>query len=203
VGRARVESGSSIYGREGLASRIHFRAGAQSCFKERMTFRRFMQRFAFAFAVGAVTNGLAQPLERNLTPREYVERTGGGASIVPAGKLMIDGRRMTRGQWPTVLDPGLDDYAGGFSGFAILNPRLLARVSTPVKLWIYAHECGHLNGIRDDSKADCFGVQRGRREGWLTPQGLDQVCAFISGGRADALHPSGPDRCARMRLCAQ
>jgi hypothetical protein len=87
------------------------------------------------------------------------------------------------------------------SGFIILNPRVIDAVPGPVQLWIYSHECGHLNGIRDELKADCFGVQRGRREAWLTPRGLDQVCAFISAGRPDAMHSGGPDRCARMRQC--
>jgi hypothetical protein len=40
-----------------------------------------------------------------------------------------------------------------------------------------------------------------RRAGWLTPGGLDQVCDFISAGKADAAHPAGPERCAAMRAC--
>jgi hypothetical protein len=72
-----------------------------------------------------------------------------------------------------------------------------------VKLWIFGHECGHVSGIRDESEADCFGVQRGRREGWLTPQGLDQVCEFISAVRLDTMHFAGPERCAIMRQCYQ
>ena len=47
------------------------------------------------------------------------------------------------GQRPTVLDNNLDDYGAAYPGFLILNPKLLNRVSTPVKMWIYAHECGH------------------------------------------------------------
>jgi hypothetical protein len=70
-----------------------------------------------------------------------------------------------------------------------------------VKLWIFHHECGHALGIKDETKADCFSAQRGRRAGWLTPVGLDQVCEFIGAGKADAAHPAGPERCAAMRAC--
>jgi len=74
-------------------------------------------------------------------------------------------------------------------------------VPTAVKLWIYSHECGHLFGGPAENKADCFAVRRGRLDGWLTPQGLDEVCSFISAARPDAAHVSGPDRCSLMREC--
>jgi hypothetical protein len=98
-----------------------------------------------------------------------------------------------------VVDPNLDDYAASFPQFVILNSRVIGKVATPVKLWIYSHECGHMFGGPDENKADCFAVQRGKRMGWLTPQGLDQVCTFISAARADSMHVSGPNRCALMR----
>jgi len=143
----------------------------------------------------------AQPLKSNPTPADYVERNGGGASIVPAGKLVIDGYGMSCGQWATVLDPDLDDYAASYPQFVILNPRVIGNVATPVKLWIYSHECGHLLAGPDENKADCFAVQRGKRMGWLTTQALDQICAFISAAHADRMHLSGPNRCTLMRQC--
>jgi len=132
----------------------------------------------------------------------YVENNQGGSKVVPNGQLSFDGQFFTCGKFPTVLDPLLGDYAAApYKGFIIFNPKLVSKVSTPVKLWIFYHECGHALGIRDEVKADCFSVQRGRRAGWLTPEGLDQVCDFISAGKADAAHPAGPARCAAMRVC--
>ena len=135
------------------------------------------------------------------TPDEYVAHVGGGAEIVPSGQLKLDNRRVICGQRPTVLDNQLDDYGAAYPGFLILNPRLLARVSTPVKLWIHAHECGHQFRGPDEETADCFAVQRGRREGWLSPDGLEEVCRFIAPAKGDSMHFAGSYRCEYMRKC--
>jgi hypothetical protein len=135
------------------------------------------------------------------TPEEYIARTGGTAKLVPVGELDIDGHKVICGQRPTVLDDKLDDYGAAYSGFLILNTRLLSKLSTPVKLWIHAHECGHQFRGEDEETADCFAVQRGRRQGWLTPEGLDEVCKFISPARGDNMHFSGSHRCEAMRRC--
>lgn len=135
------------------------------------------------------------------TPEEYVAHVGGDAQIVPAGQLRLDKRRLICGHRPTVLDGQLDDYGAAYPGFIILNPRLLSRVSTPVKLWIYSHECGHQFRGPDEETADCFAVQRGRRQGWLSPEGLDEVCRFIAPAKGSAMHLSGSYRCNYMRQC--
>ncbi len=151
--------------------------------------------------LAGASSAAAQPLKRNPTPQDYVERNGGGAKIVPAGKLVLDGHRMSCGHWATVLDPNLNDYAASYPQFVTLNMPYVAKVPTAVKLWIFSHECGHLFGGPDENKADCFAVRRGRAAGWLNAQGLDQVCSFISAAHPDAMHVSGPDRCDRMRQC--
>jgi len=135
------------------------------------------------------------------TPEEYVAHVGGDARVVAPGELTIDKRRMICGQRPTVLDNQLDDYGAAYPGFLILNPRLMGRVSTTVKLWIYAHECGHQFRGPDEETADCFAVQRGRREGWLDPDGVEQICRFIAPAKGDAMHFSGSYRCEAMRKC--
>jgi hypothetical protein len=94
------------------------------------------------------------------TPEEYVSKVGGDARIVPVGQLQIDGNKLVCGQRPTVLDNKLDDYGAAYPGFLILNPNLLAKISTPVKLWIYSHECTSIRGP-DEETADFFAVQRG------------------------------------------
>jgi len=144
----------------------------------------------------------AQPLKRDPTPQDYVERNGGGATVVAAGQVVLDGHRMSCGSWPTVLDPNLNDYAAApYRQFIILNMPYIAKVPTAVKLWIYSHECGHKFVGPDENKADCFAVRRGRAAGWLNEQGVNEVCNFISVARSDAAHLGGPDRCALMREC--
>jgi hypothetical protein len=135
------------------------------------------------------------------TPEEYAAHVGGDAKIVAAGELKLDGRKMTCGQRPTVLDGQLDDYGAAYPGFLILNPKLIAKVSTTVKLWIFAHECGHQFRGPDEETADCFAVQRGRRQGWLTSDGVEEVCKFISPAKGDSMHFSGSHRCEQMRKC--
>ena len=148
----------------------------------------------------AGSDGRAQ--DRDPTPEEYVRKVGGGAKIVPAGTLKIDGQTAVCGRRPTVLNDNLDDYGAAYEGFVILNPKLLAKIkSTAVKLWIHAHECGHQFRGADEETADCFAVQRGRRQGWLTPQGLEDVCAFMSPAKADNAHFTGGARCEAMRKC--
>lgn len=134
------------------------------------------------------------------TPEEYAAHVG-GAPIVPTGDLRLDGRKAQCGQRPTVLDDTLDDYGAAYPGFLILNPKLMNRVSTPVKMWIYAHECGHQFRGPDEETADCFAVQRGRRQGWLDEIGLEEVCKFIAPAKGDSMHFSGSQRCDQMRKC--
>ena len=138
--------------------------------------------------------------QRPPTVEEYVAHVG-EAKIVAPGKLMLDGYRLTCGRRPTVLDPNLDDYGAAYPGFLILNPKFIDRVPTAVKLWIYAHECGHQFRGPDEEIADCFAVQRGRRQKWLTTDGLDQICKFISPAIGSGMHLPGPERCKVMRRC--
>jgi hypothetical protein len=167
-----------------------------------MPLHRSIQVCGFVLALAVAASSSAQTLKRDPTPQDYVERNGGGATIVPAGQLVLDGHHMSCGDRATVLDPNLDDYAAApYRQFVILNMPYVAKVPTAVKLWIYSHECGHLFGGPDENKADCFAVRRGRAAGWLTPQGLDEVCNFISAARPDAMHVSGSDRCKLMRQC--
>jgi hypothetical protein len=135
------------------------------------------------------------------TAEEYAAHVGGEAKIVAAGELKLDGAKMVCGQRPTVLDGQLDDYGAAYPGFLIINPKLITKVATPVKLWIYAHECGHQFRGPDEETADCFAVQRGRRQGWLSPEGLEEVCRFIAPAKGDSMHFSGSHRCESMRRC--
>jgi hypothetical protein len=149
------------------------------------------------------SNSAAQSIKPQsaLSPDAYIARRGG--TLVPAGRLVIDDHPMTCGESPTVLDPNERDFGSAPPGFLILNPALFAGLATSVKLWIFSHECAHQTVGSDEVKADCFAVQRGRREGWLTPAGLDQVCEFMRPAREDYQHFNGVHRCELMRQCFQ
>ena len=152
-------------------------------------------------AVASIAAGGARA-EGGPTPEQYVQQVGGDARIVPWGELEVDGHKLICGKRPTVLDSKLDDYGAAFPGFLILNPKLLAKIkSLPVKLWIHAHECGHQFRGPDEETADCFAVQRGRRQGWLTPEGLEDVCLFMAPAKADNVHFTGTARCEAMKAC--
>jgi hypothetical protein len=150
---------------------------------------------AFVLLLGSART-LAGP-----TPEEYAAHVGGDAKIVRPGELRLDGRKLMCGQRPTVLDEKLDDYGAAYPGFLILNPKLVSKVPTVVKMWIYAHECGHQFRGPDEETADCFAVQRGRRQGWLTADGVEEICRFINPAKGDSMHFSGSHRCEAMRKC--
>jgi hypothetical protein len=153
----------------------------------------------FALAL-IVTSVGAHAQTAGPTPEEYASHVG-SAQIVPPGDLRLDGKKALCGHRPTVLDNQLDDYGAAYPGFIILNPRLMNKVSPVVKMWIYAHECGHQFRGPDEETADCFAVQRGRRQGWLRPEGLEEVCEFIKPARGSSMHFSGGYRCEKMRQC--
>jgi hypothetical protein len=155
---------------------------------------------AFALVVTALLLGTLAA-GAGPTPEEYAAHVGGDAKILKSGELKLDGYKMTCGQRPTVLDSHLDDYGAAYPGFLILNPKLISKVSTVVKLWIFAHECGHQFRGPDEETADCFAVQRGRRQGWLTADGVEEICKFISQAKGDSMHFSGSHRCEQMRKC--
>jgi hypothetical protein len=139
--------------------------------------------------------------QRGPTAEEYVRIVGSDARLVPAGELVLADRKVSCGHRPTVLHDRLDDHGAAYPGFIILNPTLLEKVSNPVKLWIYAHECGHQFRGPNEEAADCFAVQRGRRQGWLTPDGLEQLCRYMAPKKSNNTHFSGPERCLAMREC--
>ena len=134
------------------------------------------------------------------SPEEYVDYVGGDARILPAGGLKLDGAKQLCGRRPTVLDPNLDDYGAAYPGFLIMNPKLLARVSTPVKKWIYAHECGHQFRGPDEETADCFAVPA-RTPLWLVDSARPRRSLQLyipCQGRHDA-----PPRFLSLRIYAQ
>lgn len=169
---------------------------------ELMSMRHALSGMVLGLAIAAIgVPRAAHSGDPAPTPEEYVKQVGGDTKLLAPGQFKLDGRAQLCGQRPTVIDSTLDDYGAAYPGFLIMNPRLLNKVSTPVKQWIFAHECGHQFRGPDEETADCFAVQRGRRYGWLTPAGLEEVCNFISPAKGDSMHFAGSFRCEYMRKC--
>lgn len=137
----------------------------------------------------------------DISLEDYLKQAGDDVKLVAKGELRIDGVRIACGRNPTVMDPNFDSWGGAYPGFVILNPKRLQGLATPVKLYVYAHECGHQFVGRDEEAADCFAVKRGRRYGWLEDGGMDAICTFIKKLKGDSEHFGGAKRCEIMRRC--
>src|SRR4029079_5408765 len=74
------------------------------------------------------------------TPENYVAHVGRETRVVPAGEFALDGHKLYFATRPTVTDDQLDDYGATYPRILIMNTRVLAKLSTPIKLWIYSHE---------------------------------------------------------------
>lgn len=150
-------------------------------------------RLALALALaGAALALVPRPESLQATPED---------KVVAAGKLRLAGRVMSCGRTPTLMSPTFWDYGGARKGQIILNPIKLAELAEPVRLWVYAHECGHQIYGAGEIRADCYAVRRGRREGWLDAAGMKQVCEFLKDHPGDWVHPPGPKRCREMTQC--
>jgi hypothetical protein len=132
------------------------------------------------------------------TVEEYLKESP-QAKLIPFDQFKIDGRSVNCGKRPTVLNSDFDSWGGAFPGFVILNTKKINGLSTAVKLYIFSHECGHQFEGPDETKADLFAIRRGVKWGWLDAQGMEDICAFISTLKGDAVHPPGPQRCDTMR----
>ncbi|MGE0611052.1 MAG: hypothetical protein AB7G34_02360 [Hyphomicrobiales bacterium] len=143
-------------------------------------------------AIMAVPPGEPARAETEPTPKDR---------LLAAGTLRLAGRLMRCGGTPTLMSHHFWDYGGATRDKIILNPTKLTPLPSSVQLFIYAHECGHLLYGPKEIQADCYAIKRGRREGWLSREGLDEVCAFFSDHPGDYAHPPGPERCQIMTRC--
>lgn len=119
--------------------------------------------------------------------------------LVPAGRLVIEGRRLSCGSTKTLLRD--------FEGFAVsstvimLNMQALNPLPRQVQWLIYYHECGHILLGQSETAADCYAIKRARREGWLNDQALDDVCAVFNIAGHGPVHPDPQARCDQLRQC--
>jgi len=119
--------------------------------------------------------------------------------LVPAGRLVIEGRRLSCGSTKTLIRD--------FEGFAVsstvimLNMQALNPLPRQVQWLIYYHECGHILLGPSETSADCYAIKRARREGWLNEQALNDVCAVFNIAGHGPVHPDPQARCDQLRQC--
>lgn len=119
--------------------------------------------------------------------------------LVAPGRLVVAGRRLSCGATATLIRD--------FEGFAVsstvimLNMQALKELPRSVQWLIYYHECGHILHGPSETAADCYSVRRARREGWLSRQALDDICATFNIAGHGPVHPDSEARCEQLRQC--
>lgn len=118
---------------------------------------------------------------------------------VAPGRLVVAGRRLSCGRTATLIRD--------FDGFAVsstvimLNMQAMKDLPRPVQWLIYYHECGHILYGPNESAADCYAVRRARRERWLTPKALEDICAAFDIAGHGPVHSDPEARCAMLQQC--
>ena len=119
--------------------------------------------------------------------------------LVAPGRLVVAGRRLSCGATATLIRD--------FEGFAVsstvimLNMQALKDLPRPVQWLIYYHECGHILFGPSETAADCYAIRRARREGWLSKQSLEDICAVFNIAGHGPVHPDPEARCDQLRQC--
>lgn len=124
------------------------------------------------------------------------------AQVFPPGTFAIDGIPVNCGPTTTILNPGLPDVAmADGNGNIILNPAVLNGLPTVLKLYWYAHECGHYHVGANEVAADCWAIRIGRDQGWFPPQAFQDLVQMFWNNPGDMAHPSGMQRVQNMMQC--
>jgi hypothetical protein len=148
-----------------------------------------------ASAVMAILAGLALI--------EAQPQAASSISVQRNGAVEIAGRSMSCGSVRSQLDSGLQNLGISIPdrGLIVINPALLRRQPETVRLFVFTHECGHHYVGGSELGADCWAVRRGLREGWLTKDGLRQVCGSFGNAPETPTHPSAARRCSNLNRC--
>ncbi len=121
--------------------------------------------------------------------------------LVKPGRLMIEGLPVKCGRVPVLISERSPDFGAARRGLIILNPLKLRRLPRDAKLLVYYHECAHQYVGGSELAADCWAVQKVRREGLMDRAGLQKACSFIKSLPANRRHPPGTMRCRQMMRC--
>ncbi len=126
-----------------------------------------------------------------------------GFSNVKAATIDIDGTKVSCAGAHVRMDRDLDNLGETDlnSKQVVLNPRAMSRFSKTVKLFVFYHECGHLRVGANEFAADCWAVNQGVQEGWLTASDLPKICDSWGGLPETDTHPSAARRCGKLNKC--
>jgi hypothetical protein len=119
--------------------------------------------------------------------------------LILPGALLLAGYRATCGPVDTMIQP-INDIAAAYTGRIILHPRVLDLPRAQQLFW-YTHECAHQIFGPGEAAADCWAVQQGKIQGWLTSAELSALGVSMRRFPGDANHADGPSRLAAMNGC--
>ncbi len=132
------------------------------------------------------------------------------AQITYGGCRDINGIPVQSIQSTSINDIAVATIANGHP-VIFFNPYVVAQSPPAVRLFFYAHECGHhalghvLGGrvtIDQEQEADCFGINELVRAGLVNDAQITVIQRSIySFGRADWTHLPGPQRAINLRAC--
>lgn len=147
-----------------------------------------------AFAVLALVWSITTPT-RAQTPHQ----------VLPPGTLELDGRLARCGaSWTEIVSAGPN---GGYAWYSfardviILNHDQYYSQPTFLKLFIYAHECGHKVRGASEDEADCFAARIGRDQGWFHGANFPLLVAQLRNSPGDWTHRPGPMRLQHIANC--
>jgi len=124
------------------------------------------------------------------------------AQAFPPGTFAVDGFPVVCGPETFVVTSQIPDVGiNDGRGVIYLNPVFLQRMSTPVKLFWVAHECGHFFVGSSEAGADCWAIRTGRNQGWFPPQAFQELMYWMQNNPGDFTHAPGPERIRLMWQC--
>ena len=124
------------------------------------------------------------------------------AHVYPPGTFSIDGIPVVCGSVVTVVNNNIHDFAqSDLKGHIFVNLIVLSQMPTVLKLWGYAHECGHYQMGPNETAADCWAIRTGREQGWFKNVDFSELEAMFANNSGDLYHPPGPVRVANMKKC--
>ena len=119
--------------------------------------------------------------------------------LILPGALLLAGYRATCGPVDTMIKP-IDDIAAAYKGRIVLHPRVLNLPQAQQLFW-YTHECAHQIFGPNEAAADCWAVQQGKIQGWLSRPDLIALNTSMRALPGDGAHASGRDRSVYMDKC--
>ena len=119
--------------------------------------------------------------------------------LILPGALLLAGYRATCGPVDTMIQP-IDDIAAAYRGRIYLHPRVLNLPRAQQLFW-YTHECAHQIFGPGEAAADCWAVEQGKIQGWLSRDELAKLSDTMRQFPGDASHADGRARIAYMAQC--